>query len=351
MRFKKIAYLFLVLLTVVACKKKEVTICPPSSESLSGKMLVLNEGLFQQNNSSVTWVDPSSASINPLFFETQAGRPLGDTGNDMKRYGNKIYIIVNVSSTIEVLDASTGIALKQIHMQNAGQAKQPRYIDFYQGKAFISCYDGFVDVLDTASLTISSRIQVGSNPDHLRVAGNKLYVSNSGGLNFPNVDSTVSVISLSTLNEIKKITVGKNPGSIAVAGNGDVFVVSRGNFGTIPSRMHRIETLTDTKVEDFTFDAGQLSEMNGDLLVFETVGQASVKKFDWNTNALLSNDFLDLTGIATPYKLQYDAFSDRVYVLNAQGYVNTGFVHVFTANGLYIHQFKVGLVPTALLSF
>jgi YVTN family beta-propeller protein len=351
MRSNRFLILLLALFAFNSCKKKEVALCPPSTESLNGKILVLNEGLFQQNNSSLSLIDPSSGTVNPSFFESQAGRPLGDTGNDIKRYGDKIYIVVNVSSTIEVLDAKTGLSIKQILMQAGGQAKQPRFIDFHNGKAFISCYDGFVDVLDTTSLNISSRIAVGSNPDHLRVAGNKLYVSNSGGLNFPLVDSTVSVISLSTLSEIKKITVGKNPGSIALAGNGDIYVVSRGDFGANPSRMHRIETIGDTKTEDYPFDGEQLTEINGDLLVFESVGQASVKKFNTSSNSLATADFLSFSGINTPYKVQFVSSLNRVFVMDANGYVNAGFVHTYTSNGAFVEKVKVGLVPSSLLSF
>jgi hypothetical protein len=349
MRFKKIFLSFLVLLFVVACKKKEEVICPPSDASLAGKWLILNEGLFQHNNSSLSLLDPVSGSVNATFFEQQVGRPLGDTGNDMKRYGGKIYIVVNVSSSIEVLDAKTGKSVKQILMQSNSQAKQPRYIDFYNGKAFISCYDGFVDVLDTASLTITNRIQVGSNPDHLRVAGNKLYVSNSGGLNFPNVDSTVSVVSLSTFSEIKKITVGKNPGSIALGGNGDVYVISRGDFGATPSRMHRIETAGDTKSEDYTFEADQLTEMNGDLLVFEATGQASVRLFSVSGNATQNGDFLSLNDLVTPYKVYFEPSANQIVVLDANSYVNSGFVNFFDDNGVFLKKYHVGLVPSAVL--
>ncbi len=346
---KKLFIFTLVLVAFSSCKKKEMPPCPPSMESLHGKWLVLNEGLFQHNNSSISQIDPNSGIATHTFFEVQVGRPLGDTGNDMKRYGNKIYVVVNVSSTIEVLDAKTGVSIQQISMQENGQAKQPRYIDFHNGKAFISCYDGFVDVLDTVSLTITNRIQVGSNPDHLKVAGNRLYVSNSGGLNFPNVDSTVSVVSLTSFKEIKKITVGLNPGSITVGGNGDIYVVSRGNFGSFPSRMHRIETLGDTKAEDYPFSASQLSEFGGNILIFENEGQGSLKLFDISTNTLASNDFLSLSGIVTPYKIQGNYSENLLFVMDANGYVNSGYVYIFDVSGVFIRKEHVGLVPTAVL--
>jgi proline racemase len=42
------------------------------------------------------------AEINPNVV-----KELGDVGNDIKIYGSKLYIVVNVSNKIEVLDAKT----------------------------------------------------------------------------------------------------------------------------------------------------------------------------------------------------------------------------------------------------
>ena len=190
-----------------SCKKKKVP-QPEAPQTLQHGMLVLNEGLFQQNNSTLGWFNFSDNSYTGNFFEQKTNRSLGDTGNDMKKYGGKIYVIVNVSSTVEILDASTGNSISQISMIAGGTPKQPRYIAFHGSKAYITCYDGYVDVLDTASLSITSRIPVGANPEGLAVSNGKLFVANSGGLNSPNVDSTVSVIDLVSQQEIKVIETG-----------------------------------------------------------------------------------------------------------------------------------------------
>ena len=349
MNYKSMLIFAFISVGISACLKKENAVCPPTDGEVGQRMLILNEGLFQQNNASLTWANFSSGVVSQNYFELIAGRPLGDTGNDIKRYGNKIYIVVNVSSTIEVIDATTLAPIEQIEMQNNGIAKQPRSIDFYGGKAFISCYDGYVDVLDTLSLSVVQRISVGSNPDPLRVAGDRVYVSNSGGLNFPNYDSTVSVISAISLTEIKKINVGMNPGSIAVGGNGDVYVVSRGNFGSVPSRMNRITTSTDTKTESYSFNVNSLCEMNGDLLIFNTTGSSSLFVFNVNLNSLENTNLIDFNGIITPYEVQYESAVNRIYVFDANGYVNNGSVLEFTAAGGFLRELNAGLVPKRIV--
>ena len=279
---------------------------------------------------------------------------MGDTGNDMKKYGGKIYIIVNVSSTIEVLNASTGNSISQISMVANGTPKQPRYITFYGPKAYITCYDGYVDVLDTASLSITNRIQVGANPEGLTISNGKLFVANSGGLNFPNVDSTVSVIDLGSLQEITRITVGKNPGSIQTDTNGEVYVITRGDYAGIPSRMHRINANTNTLTQSFTFDASGISPFNSHFLVSYhdfSSGDNKIALFDPNTETIINPEYIPTSGIQTLYGVQYSDITNKIYCLDAKNYTVTGQVHVFSPNGIFETSYNVGLNPTSILIY
>lgn len=352
MRFIKISLAAIAIFAFTACKKDKKPPTLPSPDNLKNGMLVLNEGLFQLNNSSLTWVDLSTGSSNGEFFTQKTGRLLGDTGNDMKRYGGKIYIVVNVSSTIEVLDAFTGKLVKQISMLNGSAAKQPRCIAFYGSKAFIPCFDGYVDVLDTASLEIIQRIPVGSNPDGITISGQKAFVSNSGGLNSPVMDSTVSVIDVNGLAEITRIKVGKNPGSIVTGYQGDVYVVARGNHGSIPSRMKKISAASLTVEESYPFDAGGLEPMGNKLLITYSGTQSShTALFNMQTGQVENTSYLDLSGVQTLYGLHYNQATNQIYLLDAMGYTNTGYIRVYSGSGSYIKSYHVGLNPNSILFY
>lgn len=349
MRFK---FVLLLAIVLVSCKKKHHDTTVAAPQQLNGGILVLNEGLFNQNNASLTWLNTSDGSAIMDFFEQKANRGLGDTGNDMKRYGNKIYIVVNVSSTIEVLDATTGASIQQISMINGSTPKQPRFITFHQGRAFISCYDGFVDVLDTASLTITQRIPVGANPEEMAISNNRLFVCNSGGLNYPAVDSTVSVISLSTLTEETKITCGPNMGDIAVDGSGEIYAISRGDLGSTPSRMHRINPVTLVKEQTFTFDASSITEYSNNFIITAS-GQSSTHTYLFNTSSetCATSDFFDLTNIQTLYGIQYRPSNNKFYICDAMGYTVNGKVHIFNSSGVLEQSFSVGLNPNSILFY
>ncbi|MCH2230510.1 MAG: YncE family protein [Crocinitomicaceae bacterium] len=343
----------LLVLLLFSCKKDDLEEVVVSS-SLSDGVVVLCEGLFQQNNSTLSWINNSDGSVSNTLFSTKVGRQLGDTGNDIKRYGGKIYIVVNVSSTIEVLDAINFTSVAQISMMENGVAKQPRNIEFYGDKAYVTCFDGFVDVFDTTSFNISQRIAVGLNPEDLTVSGSKLFVTNSGGLNSPLMDSTVSIIDLNTNAEIDRITVGKNPGGCLTDNEGDVYVITRGDYGAIPSRLVRINSLSNMVAENFSFDASGLTKMNDKIIIsyydFST-SMSRVDLFDPISETIVEPNFIDLSGINTLYGVHYNPFRNSIYLSDAMSFTNTGYVHEYSTSGNLLSTYHVGLNPSKFIFY
>lgn len=75
-------------------------------------MYILSEGLFNQNNSSLARYSFNRQRCTNNYFSANNQRGLGDTANDIAIYGNKIYVVVNVSSTVEVIDFPTGKSIR-----------------------------------------------------------------------------------------------------------------------------------------------------------------------------------------------------------------------------------------------
>src|SRR5690606_30202534 len=137
-------------------------------------------------------------------------KELGDVGNDIKIYGNKVYAVINSSNKIEVLDKWTAKRVKVIDVPNG------RYMAFHGDKAYVSSYAGkvaidpnaeigFVAEIDTATLALTRKVTVGYQPEEMVIQDGKLYVANSGGYRVPNYDNTVSVVDLKSFTETKKI--------------------------------------------------------------------------------------------------------------------------------------------------
>lgn len=338
--------LCLLICVVAACKKKTTTTNMDTSE-LSHGLLVLNEGLFNLNNASLSWVDLNTNSVSEDFFQQKTGRKLGDTGNDLQRYGGKIYVLVNVSSTLEVLNASTGQSVKQIVMQENGKAKQPRNLAFYGGKLFVSCFDGYVDVIDTTTFNIEKRIKVGSNPENMIVNKHRLYVANSGGL-IPSLDSTISVIDCQNLLELEKMVVGKNPGKMVFQNDSTLFVHVRGNYATIPSQLKKIQFGSTKEQEIIPIKISGMEKMGDHLLVYTA---ESVSLFSMKSNTTVNTSFIALKEISTLYKIQYVESLNELFVFDANTYTNTGYIHRFSKEGQFIQKYHVGLNPNSLIYY
>lgn len=120
----------------------------------------------------------------------QIVKELGDVGNDIAIYGDKLYAVINCSHYVEVMDVRTAKHLGSINVLNC------RYIVFNEGKAYISSYAGPVQIdpnsrpgkvveVDTTNLCITREVTVGYQPEEMVIANGKLYVANSGGYRVP----------------------------------------------------------------------------------------------------------------------------------------------------------------------
>jgi len=89
------------------------------------------------NKASLDKFEAASGTYRRNIFEAtnpEVIRGLGDVGNDIKVYGSKLYIVVNISNKVEVLDLKTARRINKIDIQNC------RYITFDAGKAYVSSY-------------------------------------------------------------------------------------------------------------------------------------------------------------------------------------------------------------------
>lgn len=329
------------------------------TETGTAEIYILSEGLFNLNNSSLTRYSFRTHQLKTNYFSTINKRGLGDTANDIALYGNKLYIVVNVSSTLEVVDFTTGQSIKQIPMRTEnGSSRQPRHIAFHKDKAYVCSFDGTVARIDTTSLEIEATVKAGRNPESLCVQNEKLYVSNSGGLDYTEgigVDNTVSVIDLASFTEIKKITVGPNPGCILPDSENFVYVATHGknivegdyHLVKINSRTDEVERVFDEKVMNFAIqgNVGYLYNYN-----YQTE-DASIKMFNLQTGENIREHFItDGTQIHTPYGIHINPYSGNVYITEAYSYTVTGDVLCFNQNGqLQFRLNRIGLNPNTVV--
>lgn len=323
---------------------------PEGNRELAG-FYVCYEGLFNNNNGSLAYYDFDSREWEKNVFERQNGRALGDTPNDLKIYGGKMYCVVNASNRVEVMDLQ-GKSLQAIPMTDEnGKGRQPRYIAFHQDKAYVCNFDGTTARIDTASLTLEALVRCGKNPDGIAAANNKLYVSNSGGLDFPRYDNSVSVIDIESFTEIKKIEVAVNPSHIRVDSEGGVYVVSRGDYGDVSYVFQKIDSRTDELVRTFDdINPLNFTIANDTAYIYNydfSQGTSWIKVFDCKTEQIINHAFIsDGTPINTPYGIDVDPINGDVYVTDGYNFTIQGALYRFGRDGKLKQKWtEAGLNP------
>lgn len=322
-----------------------------------GALYVLCDGNYSLNNSTLALYDANEEQWDKDFFQSMAGRKLGDTGNDLQRYGDKVYIVMTASSQIEVLNARTGEPIKQISLFDGAVARQPRYLAFWDNKAYVCSFDGTVARIDTASLSVEALTSVGRHPDGLSAANGKLYVANSGGLDFGDAlgyDNTVSIVDLSTFNECGRLTVGLNPYRVKTDDRGYVWVTCRGNYADESGSLWCLDSGSDRVVDSFPLAVTNMA-FNGPLAYCyhydNATTSSSIMVFNLVTRTMEREAFItDGTHVKTPYGIYVEPLSGDVYVTDAGDYVSAGAVCCFSAEGrLRFKWEQVGISPNTVL--
>ena len=101
--FLKINVLLMILLPLLgaSCNRPGPEPEPqPQPDAYAKGLFILNEGLFQMNNSTLSYYDFTTGEFTENIFLDVNHRGLGDVGNDLQQYGSKLYIVVNNSNIV-----------------------------------------------------------------------------------------------------------------------------------------------------------------------------------------------------------------------------------------------------------
>ena len=371
-------YLACLILAVASSCREDFYIIPsqnqdtgvaPTRGDIVG-MYVLNEGNMGSNKASIDYLDldenkPTVHYLRNIYSERNPNvvKELGDVGNDIKIYGSKLWIVVNVSNKVEVATADSCKRITQINIPNC------RYLAFKDGFAYVSSYVGPVKLdqdaplgmvykVDTVDLKKKDSVVVGYQPEELCIVDNKLYVANSGGYRAPNYDNTLSEIDLTTFKEIRKIKVGLNLHHCQVDHYGQIWVTSRGNYNDVPSRIHwlykghnqvyEVIDSIDTPVSGLSIVGDSLyyygsAWNNATATNTISYGLINVRTHQTIDTNLFSSP--EVKSITMPYGIMVNPIERDFYLMDAKNYVSSGSLLHFKPDGTHDFTVQTGDIP------
>ena len=349
----------------------EYEVLPMESRELSSfaqnepiGMYLLNEGNMGSNKATIDYLDfCKGIYIRNIYGERNPNviKELGDVGNDIQVYGNRLYAVINCSHKVEVMDLYTCRRIGQIDIPNC------RYIRFHGDKAYISSYVGPVSIdpnaqlgaifeVDTATLRVTRQVTVGYQPEEFEIIGNYLYVANSGGYRAPDYDSTLSVVDLTDFRQIKKIPVCVNPHRVRKDPYNRLWITSRGDHKEVQPQLTCFSPITISLLP--IANAPAVSEMViiGDSMYFygshwsdETMSNhITYGIFNVRTSTLVSDHFItDGTekNIKIPYGIQVNPYNGDIYITDAKNYVSSGQLHCYSREGKRKWSVRTGDIP------
>lgn len=363
------------MLFATACREDELVVpteydiitdtSGPGSE-IRGFYLV-NEGNMGSNKCTLDYYDYlTGLYARNLYAEKNPNviKELGDVGNDIGIYGSKLYVVVNCSHKVEVMDAHTGIRIGQIDIPNC------RYVRFYRGKAYVSSYVGPVLInpeapkgavfeVDTLSLRITRKVSVGYQPEEMEIIDDYMYVANSGGYRVPDYDNTVSVIQMIDFKQVQQIPVAINLHRVKKDKYNKLWVSSRGDYQSRPSRLcvlakkpgYNSMTVTDT----LNIACSNMS-IRGDSLYYYATEWSNYTQtntitygiIDVRTKKVVSDNFItDGTEkeITIPYGIAVHPETGDIFVTDAKNYVSSGTLYCFDRDGRKKWSVRTGDIP------
>lgn len=334
-------------------------------------LYLVNEGNMGSNKCSIDYLDYfTGLYARNIYAERNPDvvKELGDVGNDIAIYGSKLYVVVNCSHKVEVLDARSGRRIGQVDIPNC------RYIRFHRGNAYVSSYVGPVLIdpdapkgavyrVDTTALTVTGKVSVGFQPEEMEIIDDYMYVANSGGYRAPNYDNTVSVIQMIDFKQIEQIPVGINLHRIKKDNYKKLWVTSRGDYESRPSRLYVLDKKPGYNrmvVTDTIPIACSNMAIHGDSLYYyatewnnyTATNSISYGIINVKTKEVVSSNFItDGTEreITIPYGIAIHPESGDIFVTDAKNYVSSGTLYCFDKNGRKKWSVRTGDIPAHIV--
>lgn len=332
------------LLLGLACKKDNPppakVLIPDRMDSLS--VLVINEGNFQFGNASLTLINTNSGTVQEDLFKATNARPLGDVAQSACEYNNNIYIVVNNSGKIEVINKSDFKWLATIHGLTS-----PRYmLPVTESKAYVTdLYANKMAILDLKTNQVSGYITCKGWTEELLQVGNEVWVTNK-------TSDYVYVIDIASDKCTDSVKVNYASNSIVKDKDNHLWIMCWGDKqkNSLPALLC-INPSSRTILKTFTFDDNSFKpeklEINKtmDTLYFINT---HIYSMPVESSSLPKEYLINASGTVI-YNMNIDNSVGNIYFTNAKDYVQKGEVYCYSKGGQLLHTYSTGIIPGEML--
>ena len=351
------------LMLTAACSNSD----PGTEEerfSETGKgVFVLCEGNFNSGNSTLSYYNPETKTVENGVFQRANDRRLGDTGQSIRIHDGVAYVAMENSGIIWALDTATFRVRGQLTTGQTEHMINPRYIHFLSSeKAYVTdLYSPYITVFNPRTMQYVSSIPTGqadafgyNSTEQMVQWGDKVFT------NCWSYSNKILVIDTRKDEVCDSIVLSSmQPKSMALDARGKLWVITDGGYATedesfsdnIP-HLYRIDAATLCVESDQTLDTDeanvQLATNPAGTVLY--VINNDVYRMDIGDRNLPVRPF-----IAAPrdnngrrhylYGIGVNPHNGEIYVADAVDYSQSGVVRRYAEDGTLLDQFRVGITP------
>lgn len=319
--------------------------CTKNTDDQTGSFLsgngafIINEGNFMGGNGSLSFYSYDSLKIFNDIFINANGRPLGDVPNSLAISGERIYIIVNNSGKVEVVDINTLESVKTIKGLIA-----PRNISIVSStKAYVSSiYSDSLTILDLSDNSISGYINIRRSSEAIAVIRNKAFVSNWVG------GTEVMVIDTEKDKVVDSVAVAMEPESMVIDRNKILWVLCNGGWKReYYAELVAVNTSTNDIERRLVFPSKQASpsclQIDGDGSTLYYL-ENGVHKIKIDAGSFSAVPFIQQSGRYF-YKMGINPVNGDILVTDAVDYQQKGHLLIYKSAGNLVSDQLADIIP------
>ncbi|KQS91899.1 DUF5074 domain-containing protein [Chryseobacterium sp. Leaf394] len=309
------------------------------SAQYSNGYIVSNEGVYNQSNASISYIDANNNVTNNIYSLANNGEVLGDVLQSIYFSGDKSYLVLNNSDKVVVADRASFVKSAVI----TNNISQPRYTTIASGKIYTSNWGSqtaqHVSVHDANTLAFITNIPLSQDPEEIVTVNGKVYVNKSSY----RAGNSIDVIDPTTNTIVKTITLSSGLQAITVIGN-DIFALCTTSAG---STVYKINTATDTVAASITNAAIQPPSQyealkftsEGTKLFIAGVTQSNVYSLDTDLLTFSSTPLFTTTPSGSYGDFYgFSAIDGKIFQANTD-FGPTSTVNVYNQTGTLLNTF------------
>lgn len=335
---KILAPMFAVAL-LYSCSNSDDNTVPtnPDEKYLDG-IFVSNEGNFTKANASIAHINGSLSAITNDIFRTSNGRALGDVSQHMVVTDKYVYIVVNNSNTIEVVNKKTFKSVFTI----TENLNSPRYAVIKNNKLYVtSLNDKAVNVYNAETFAFVKEIELNHTAENIVASGDYIYAANgfySGG-------TAVEVINPS--NDTNTVDIAFDKAINGISTNGQFVYVLSANDTTTNISVVSNTSISSTKLLDQPIARNIVAEGSN---IYYTAGTGVYKMNNSLTSA--STKLFDVAA-GDEYSVFYgfNVINGNIFTSDANGFTDNSKIVIYKENGTIVKEFTGGIGTNGFYKF